>query len=107
MKSVDADRIFECTATVWLWRSAAKPDASGWYFATIDPQTAAEIKYAVLGMARAFGSVKVSAQIGSTRWQTSLFPNKETGGYLLPLKASVRSAEGLKVDDEVALTLAV
>lgn len=104
---MDGDRIFACAATVWLWRSAAKPDAAGWYFATIDPQTAAEIKYAILGMARAFGSVKVSAQIGDTRWQTSLFPNTETGGYLLPLKASVRAAEGLKVDDEVMVTLTV
>jgi Domain of unknown function (DUF1905) len=104
---MDSDRTFTCTATVWLWKSAAKPDAAGWYFATIDPQTAAEIKYAVLGMARAFGSVKVTAQIGATRWQTSLFPNKETGGYLLPLKASVRTAEGLKVEDAVAVTLVV
>jgi Domain of unknown function (DUF1905) len=104
---VSEDRTFTCSATVWLWRSAAKPDAAGWYFATIDPQTAAEIKYAILGMARAFGSVKVSAQIGGTQWQTSLFPNSETGGYLLPLKASVRKAEGLKVDDVVAVVLGV
>lgn len=107
MTRVGDDRIFTCVARVWLWRSAAKPDAAGWYFATIDPQTAAEIKYAVLGMSRAFGSVKVSAQIGETRWQTSLFPYRETGGYLLPLKASVRATEALKVDDEVAVTLVV
>lgn len=101
------DRTFNCTATVWLWRSAVKPDAAGWFFATIDAQIAAEIKYAVLGLTRAFGSVKVTAQIGATRWQTSLFPNKETGGYLLPLKAAVRKAEGLSVDEAVSVTLTV
>ncbi len=101
------DRTFTCTAKVWLWRSAVKPDAAGWFFATIDAQTAAEIKYAMLGMTRAFGSVKVRAHIGATRWQTSLFPNKDTGGYLLPLKASVRKAEGLHVDDEVEVILEV
>ena len=107
MMQLDADRNFSCSATVWLWRSAAKPEAAGWFFATIDPQTAAEIKYAVLGMSRAFGSVKVTAKIGETHWQTSLFPYRETGGYLLPLKASVRRAEGLKVDDVIDVTLVV
>jgi Domain of unknown function (DUF1905) len=102
-----SDRIFTCTAPVWLWRSAAKPDAAGWFFATIDPQTAAEIKYAMLGMSRAFGSVKVAAQVGDTRWETSLFPHKETGGFILPLKASVRKAEGVAEGDVIRVVLEV
>jgi hypothetical protein len=47
-----------------------------------------------LGKRRGFGSVKVSARIGSSRWQTSLFPQK-TGGWFLPVKKPVRLAEGL------------
>jgi Domain of unknown function (DUF1905) len=102
-----SDRIFTCIAPVWLWRSAAKPDAAGWFFATIDPQTAAEIKYAMLGMSRAFGSVKVKAQIGQTHFQTSLFPHKESGGFILPLKASVRRAEGIDPGDQITVALEV
>jgi Domain of unknown function (DUF1905) len=104
---MESDRTFTCTATVWLWRSSAKPDAAGWFFGKIGPETAAEIKYAMLGLTRAFGSVKVTAQIGKTRWQTSLFPYKETGGFLLPLKAAVRKAEGINVDEAVSVTLTV
>ena len=53
------------------------------------------------GKRRGFGSVKVTATIGGSRWQTSLFPQK-TGGWFLPVKKTVRLAEGLDFGVEVA-----
>jgi hypothetical protein len=53
-----------------------------------------------LGKRRGFGSVKVTAHIGGSRWQTSLFPQK-TGGWFLPVKKPVRLAEKLDFGDEV------
>lgn len=90
------------SARLWKWR-----DDGGWHFVTIDAQTAAEIRYETMGQSRHFGSVKVTATIGDTDWQTSLFPDKQGGGYLLPVKASVRSAEGLSEGDMVRVTLRV
>jgi hypothetical protein len=58
------------------------------------------------GMARGFGSLRVTARIGETSWQTSVFPSRETG-WMLPVKAAVRKAEGLAEGDEVVLTLEV
>lgn len=37
--------------------------------------------------------MKVVVQVGDTAWATSIFPDKESGSYLLPLKADVRKAE--------------
>ena len=90
------------TAPLWKWRADGT-----WHFVTIDAQTAAEIRYESMGQARHFGSVKVAATIGDTDWQTSLFPDKEGGGYLLPVKASVRNAEGLSEGDVVNVVLRV
>lgn len=56
------------------------------------------------GSGRGFGSVKVEAQIGRTRWHTSVFPSK-SHGWLLPVKASVRKAEGVAAGDEAELVL--
>jgi hypothetical protein len=53
-----------------------------------------------LGKRRGFGSVKVTAQIGGSRWQTSLFPQK-SGGWFLPVKKPVRLAENLDFGDDV------
>jgi hypothetical protein len=49
--------------------------------------------------------IPVSAQIGATRWTTSLFP--KDGGYLVPVKAAVRQSEGLVVGDTVLVRLTV
>lgn len=57
-----------------------------------------------LGKRRGFGSVKVAARIGETRWTTSLFPQK-SGGWFLPVKKPVRLAEGFDYGDEVEIEL--
>ena len=51
-----------------------------------------------------FGSVKVTVTCGASRWQTSLFPNKD-GSWFLPIKKPVRVAEDLMDGDEVEVDL--
>jgi hypothetical protein len=57
-----------------------------------------------LGKRRGFGSVKCTVTLGESRWQTSLFPNKD-GSWFLPVKKPVRVAEELEYGDEVAVEL--
>ena len=95
------------TGQVWVWRGSGTgpPPKASWYFITIDGDIAASIHAATRGQTGGFGSVRVTASIGATRWQTSLFPAKASGGYLLPLKASVRRAERLVEDKSVTVEL--
>lgn len=97
---------FEVESEVWLWRPEP-PAKAAWFFLTIDGQTSAEIRYEALGRTGGFGSIKVAATIGETRWYTSLFPHKASGGFLLPLKAEVRRAEGIAEGDTVAVRVEV
>ncbi len=92
---------------VWLWQGSDGAPAKGsWYFLTIDGEIAAAIRAGALNAA-AWGSVYVEATIGATTWRTSLFPSKQVGGWLLPLKAAVRKAEeiaeGTVIDAVLAL----
>ena len=79
-------------------------------FLRIPPETAeAIVAHALerrldLGKRRGFGSVKVTVTLGESRWQTSLFPNKD-GSWFLPIKAPVRRAEGIAEGDQVAVEL--
>jgi hypothetical protein len=57
-----------------------------------------------IGKRRGFGSVKVTVTLGESRWQTSLFPNKD-GSWFLPVKKPVRVAEGLEYGDEIDVEL--
>jgi len=46
-------------------------------------------------------------RLGGTQWQTSVFPSKEAGGYLLPVKAAVRKKEGVGEGDVVTVELSL
>ncbi len=98
------------TGPIWVWRGAAKdgtPPKTAWHFLTIDGEVAESIRAAAPGRTAAWGSVYVRATIGATQWRTSVFPSKNVGGYVLPVKASVRKAEKLSEGDEVTLLLTV
>ena len=82
-------------------------DKASWFFIVLTGDVVGEIHYAAMGRTGGFGSVKVRATIGDTTWETSLFPSKESGGFVLPVKAAVRKAEGLAEGDDVALTLRI
>lgn len=94
-----------------VWTSGDVP--ASWHFLTIDGDVAQAIHALALmrrlesGRRRGWGSMKVVAMIGDTRWETSIFPDKSSGSWLLPVKASVRKAEGLAAGDavEVGITL--
>ncbi len=90
------------TAEVWLY-----PGTAGWHFVTIPPKVSAEIK-ARFGKQRVgWGSVPVTVTLGKTVWKTSIFPDKKSGGYLLPLKANIRKKEGIEAGEMISFTLAV
>ncbi|WOF41967.1 DUF1905 domain-containing protein [Sphingopyxis indica] len=98
------------TTPLWRWTSSAGPAA--WYFLTIAGEAADAIRLAAisgqwLDGRRGFGSARVEAQIGDTVWKTSVFPHRESGGWLLPVKAAVRKAEGLAEGDAVAVTVSL
>ena len=98
------------TGTLWRWQSKAKdgsPSPVAWFFITIDGPVADAVRTASPGRTAAWGSVYVAVTIGTTTWRTSLFPSKEVGGYLLPVKAAVRKAERLEEGTDVRLRLAI
>jgi hypothetical protein len=52
-------------------------------------------------------SSKNSNREGGTSWKTSIFPDKKTGTYLLPLRASVRKREKIAAGDKIAFSVEV
>jgi hypothetical protein len=45
--------------------------------------------------------------VGGTTWQTSIFPDRKTGTYVLPMKKAVRTAEHLLTGADVVAQLEV
>jgi hypothetical protein len=78
-----------------------------WYFVSLPPDLADDIRAKFGAQAAGFGSIKVEAAVGSTKWSTSLFPDKTRGTYLLPVKKSVRVAANLDTGDVATVTLRI
>jgi hypothetical protein len=97
------------TTPLWIWATDKAP--ASWHFLTLDGEVGEAIHALALmrrleyGAKRGWGSIKVRATIGDTSWDTSIFPAKDLGGWLLPVKATVRKAEGLVAGDRVAVTI--
>ncbi len=101
---------WDVTGKLWRWQGKAKdgaPSPVSWFFITIDGAVAEAIRAASPGRTAAWGSVYVSVTIGATSWRTSLFPSKDVGGYLLPVKAAVRKAERLEEGSEAQVLIEI
>ena len=90
------------TAEIWEWTSR-----TSWFFVNVPEDQADDIEERYRRRAAGFGSVRVDVTIGSTNWQTSIFPSKENSTYVLPLKKAVRVAEGLEPGSSATVELRV
>jgi Domain of unknown function (DUF1905) len=89
-------------AELWLWDARTQ---DSWTFVSLPADESEEIRDLVGGRVAGFGSVRVTATIGATRWQTSIFPDAAKGVYTLPVKKAVRRAEGLAAGDSARVTV--
>jgi hypothetical protein len=82
-------------------------EQGAWHFVSLSPQVSLEFKEKYQGLRRGWNSIKVQASIGKTVWSTSLFYVTKGKQYVLPLKASVRKAEGIYDGDVVKLKIKI
>jgi hypothetical protein len=87
---------------VWLY-----PGMAGWHFASVPKDLSEDIRHGFGDRKRGWGSLPVLATIGKTSWKTSIFPDKKSNSYLLPIKAEVRKKEEIKADDVIKLLLEI
>jgi hypothetical protein len=90
----------EFSGEMWFWKGPAP-----WHFVTVPDEESADLEAASAFVSYGWGVIPVAAQIGETGWRTSLFP--KDGRYIVPVKTSVRKAEGLEIGDTVTVRLAV
>jgi hypothetical protein len=101
---------FTVTTPLWRWQSATAPAA--WFFVSISGDVADGIRLAAIGGHWVAGLLGLGwagggAAMGDSVLKTSVFPHKQRGGWLLPVKAAVRKAEGLAEGDAVTVTVSL
>jgi hypothetical protein len=86
-------------AEVWCY-----PGKSAWHFVTLPHDIASEIKF-FREKHRGFGSIRALVKVGRTSWKTSLFPDKKSGSYFLPIKAEIRKKENITNGNKIKVSL--
>ncbi|MEK7146411.1 MAG: DUF1905 domain-containing protein [Patescibacteria group bacterium] len=93
---------FKLRSKVWLY-----PGMSGWHFISVPKKESEQIKEVFGALKRGWGSLPVEITLGKSTWRTSIFPDKKSGTYLLPLKADVRKKERILNGDSVNFLLEI
>jgi hypothetical protein len=96
--------VFSCCFSGELWKYGGE---SSWWFISLPVEDAEDLERFCSHRKRNFGSIRVTATVGETSWQTSLFRDTKSNSYLLPVKASVRSKEKLVEKISYEVTIAV
>jgi len=101
---------FKFKSKVIVWPSGGyKPDnSSNWRFARVPEDISAKIKEMQKGrLRRGWGAVYARAKIGKSEWVTSVFPDRHSNTYILPLKKQIRYEENLYDGIDIRVTVEV
>lgn len=80
---------------------------AAWHFVTVPSGVSSEIYTGFGDMHRGWGSLPVVVRVGVTSWKTSIFYEKKNATYLLPVKGEVRVREGLKVGENINVSIEI
>lgn len=92
---------FRFTSSLWAH------DIGGWRFLTLPTTVTEGLRDEVPPTGPGFGSIRVTVTLGSSTWDTSVFPDKASGSFVLPVKKDVRRANQLLAGDAVDVALRV
>ena len=90
---MDPDIRYEFEGILWLY-TAAK---ASWHFVTVPKDISDQIRFFAGRGSLGFGSIRVKASVGAASWKTSVFPDKASGCFFLPVKAEIRKVENLEI----------
>lgn len=89
---------FKFKSKVIVWREGYNEgvDKGAWRFARVPEDISAKIKEMQKGrLRRGWGAVYAKAKVGKSVWVTSVFPDRHSDTYILPLKKQIRYEENL------------
>jgi hypothetical protein len=90
----------EFEGKIWFWKGPAP-----WFFVTVPAKQSRDLNAISRLVTYGWGMIPVTARIGKTKWETSLFPKDDC--YIVPIKAVVRKAEKLEKGDTVTVKLII
>lgn len=83
------------------------PGSAPWHLTHIPKSKSQELRKKFRLKQRGWSSLPVEVILGKCIWHTSIFYDKKSESYILPLKAEVRKKEGVYQGDKIAYSIEV
>ncbi len=93
-----ARKKFKFQSKVIVWKEGYNEgnDKGAWRFARVPEDISVKIKEMQKGrLRRGWGAVYTKAKVGKSEWVTSIFPDRHSDTYILPLKKQIHYKENL------------
>lgn len=100
MNSKSKQKKYRFKGEVWKYKGHA-----GWHFVTLPKKLSVTIRKNHGFSEEGWGRLKAKAFTGDSEWQTAIWFDTKAESYLLPVKASVRKANGIKSGVEILVIL--
>ncbi|KKU49596.1 MAG: hypothetical protein UX71_C0010G0006 [Parcubacteria group bacterium GW2011_GWA1_47_10] len=102
-----ARKVLKFKSKVIVW-STSGDDKGAWRFARVPEKISAKIKDMQKGrLRRGWGAVYARAKIGKSEWVTSVFPDRHSATYILPLKKQIRYQENLYDGTDITVAIEI
>jgi hypothetical protein len=99
---------FKSKVIVWGVGMNKGDDKGAWRFARVPEKISVKIKEMQKGkLRRGWGAVYAKAKIKKSEWQTSIFPDRHSNTYILPLKKEIRYEENLYDGSEINVSIEI
>jgi len=96
---------YEFSAKAYQYSSSE--EMCGWTFVSLPKELSKEIRGNFKCLEEGWGRMKITATLGSSEWQTSIWFDTKQDAYLLPLKAKIRRQEKVVLGEDVKITIMV
>ena len=100
MESDAESLVLEFGGELWHWRGP-----SPFHFVTVPEDACLALRAVASSVSYGWGMIPVRVRIGTTEWETSLFP--KDGAYVVPVKDVIRQAEALTDGMVVTVRLSI
>ncbi len=94
---------FKFKSKVVLWPG----ETANWHFAYLPIKLGKEVKEKYGKKQRGWSSLPVIVKLGKTSWKTSIFFDRRSNTYILPLKAEIRKKEFLHDGDIATFSIQI
>ena len=114
-KNLKIKKKFKFKSKVIIWKAGNRDgdDKSAWRFARVPEDISAKIKELQQKeikkgrKRRGWGAVYAKVKVGKSEWVTSIFPDRHSETYILPLKKQIRYEENLSDGIDIRVSIEV